>query len=123
MMAEIETDKPTNQGVPFAKKENVIIHEGQKFASPPEVEIAKALDKLGIMYAPNCLVRVGLRGMRRENKYPDFLISYRGKWGILEVDGQTYHTNSNATQDHERSRAIEQHGVSSISHGSQQRSA
>ena len=30
--------------------------------------------------------------------------------GILEVDGQTYHTPSNATKDHERTRDIEQHG-------------
>jgi hypothetical protein len=110
MLAEIETDKPTNQGYVFAKKENVIIHEGQKFSSLPEVAIAKALDKAGVMYFPNCLVRVGLPGMKRENKYPDFLITHKGKWGILEVDGQTYHTPTNATKDHERSRALEQHG-------------
>jgi very-short-patch-repair endonuclease len=43
------------------------------------------------------------------SRFPDFLICFDGKWGILEVDGQKYH-QGRATEDHERSRIMERHG-------------
>jgi very-short-patch-repair endonuclease len=85
------------------------MYTGMKFNSPPEVEIAKALERKGIMYLANCLVRVGTSN-NRSSIYPDFLIFHNNKIGWLEVDGQTYHTPRNATQDHARSRAVEIHG-------------
>lgn len=105
LLAQGETQNAHNQNS-YAKEP--IIYEGMRFSSKPEVAIAKALDKLGIMYLPNCLIRVGSIG-NRLNRFPDFLICYTGKWGILEIDGKAYHTGR-ATEDHERSRLIERHG-------------
>lgn len=105
LLAESETTQVTNQNS-YEKKP--VIYAGMKFSSPPEVKIAIALDNLGVMYLPNCLTRVGTPGSR-QNRFPDFLICYAGKWGILEIDGQSVH-KGNATEDHERSRLIERHG-------------
>lgn len=105
LLAESETKQPTNQN---SYEPKPIIYMGMRFSSQPEVEIAKALDRLGVMYLPNCLVRVGSPG-NRETRFPDFLISHKGKWGILEVDGKKYHTGR-AAEDHDRSRQIERHG-------------
>jgi hypothetical protein len=105
LLADAETGDTHNQNSYNSKP---IVYAGMRFSSPPEVEIAKALDNLGVMYLPNCLTRVGSTG-NRQNRFPDFLICYRGKWGLLEVDGQTYHSGR-ATEDHERSRLIEKHG-------------
>jgi very-short-patch-repair endonuclease len=82
--------------------------EGMRFSSEPEVRIARALERAGIMYLPNCLVRAG-QPNAMSSSFPDFLICYGGKWGILEVDGQKSHMGR-ATEDHERTRRLEGHG-------------
>lgn len=82
--------------------------QGMRFSSEPEVRIAQALDRRGVMYLPNALIRVGVPSAR-VNRFPDFLVSYQGKWGILEVDGSAYHTGRRS-EDHERARLIEKHG-------------
>lgn len=105
LLAESETQQATNQN-PYAKEP--IIYQGMKFNSPPEVKIAEALERAGVMYLPSCILRIGGRD-NRQTRIPDFLICYQGKWGILEVDGQTYHTSESATKDYERSRLIQQH--------------
>ncbi|MCI0712693.1 MAG: hypothetical protein L0154_21235 [Chloroflexi bacterium] len=105
LFAEADDGRVHNQNS-FGKKSD--FYKGMSFNSPPEVSIAKALDAKGVMYLPNCLTRVGAVDDRR-NLFPDFLICYQGRWGILEVDGRTYHTG-NATDDHNRSRLIERHG-------------
>jgi hypothetical protein len=105
LLAESETKEAvTNQNV-WEKKP--IIWNGMRFSSQPEVEIAKALEKTGVTYLPNCLVRVGAPS-NQQTLFPDFLICYKGKWGILEVDGQTYH-NGTATADYDRMRKLIQH--------------
>jgi hypothetical protein len=105
LLAEVEADVALNQN-PY--QQAAIVWKGIRFNSEPEVEIAKALERAGIMYMPNCLVRAGNpSGM--VSRFPDFLICVEGKWGILEVDGQKYHAGR-ATEDHERSRIMERHG-------------
>lgn len=105
LLAESDTQEATNQNPYDAKP---IIWQGMRFSSAPEVSIAKALDKAGITYFPNCLARLG-NSQNRLNRFPDFLICYQGKWGLLEVDGSKYHTPTNATQDHDRRRLLEQY--------------
>lgn len=104
LLAESETQEQVSNQNPYVKEP--IIWNGIKFASnsPGELAIAKALEKAGVMFLPNCLLRVGVPG-RRDTVFPDFLIAYRGKWGILEVDGQTYHKDT-ATADYERMRKL-----------------
>jgi hypothetical protein len=106
LLAESETQQVSNQN-PFGK--TTLVWQGIKFDSEGEVKIAQELDSRGIMYLPVCLARVG-SPKNRQNRIPDFLICHKGKWGILEVDGQTYHTPTNATADHDRRRVFEQHG-------------
>lgn len=105
LLAEADTQQVHNQN---SYNKDSLIYSGMRFSSPAEISIAKALDNLGVMYLPNCLVRVGGKG-NRVNRFPDFLICYQGKWGILEIDGATYHSGT-ATEDRQRSRLIERHG-------------
>lgn len=86
-----------------------------RFRSATEVKIAAALDKRGLLFFPLCRAR--LNGpLGRVNREPDFLICDDGRWGILEVDGEPYHPPQRTTQDHERDRLFQQHGVRVVSH-------
>lgn len=76
------------------------------------MRIAQCLDQAGVLFVPNGLVRLGAK--RRENRRPDFLICYLGKWGILEVDGQPYHPS--AARDHDRDRLFLTHGLRLVQH-------
>jgi hypothetical protein len=76
------------------------------FRSTYEIAIAKALSEYNLLFLPNCMARFPKEG---QNKEADFLICRDGKWGILEVDGETYHTN--AAKDHERDRLFQDHGI------------
>jgi hypothetical protein len=101
-----ETSEVYNNQNPYSKEP--IVWKGMRFNSPPEIEIAKALDEIGVMYFPNCLVRAGTP-KNRVNRFHDFLICYKGKWGVLEIDGKTYHTGR-AADDYDRMRLLNQHG-------------
>ncbi|HEX2906827.1 MAG TPA: hypothetical protein VHO69_08205 [Phototrophicaceae bacterium] len=107
LFVENETQEQVGNQNSYAK--TPLVWSGMRFNSKGEIAIAQALERLGVMYFPNCLARVGSRD-NRQTRFPDFLVCYRGKWGILEIDGATYHTPSSATDDHERRRQIEQHG-------------
>jgi len=76
------------------------------FRSPHEIEIAKALSQHDLLFLPNCMARFSPAGQRRE---ADFLVCCDGKWGILECDGDTYHTN--AARDHDRDRLFQSQGI------------
>lgn len=88
LLAEAETEVALNQN-PYQKEP--IVWKGIRFNSEPEVKIAQALERAGVMYIPNCLVRAGTPNSML-SRFPDFLICYGGKWGILEVDGQKFHS-------------------------------
>ena len=90
----------SNQGEKI-KETEPIKWEYLNFRSPPEVSIAQELKKQNIMFLPNCagLFSDGKEMLKRE---PDFLICNKGKWGILEVDGSTYHPS--AAKDHAQDR-------------------
>ena len=80
------------------------------FSSVSEVKIAQALDRIGVLFFPNCRGRLTTTEGRR-NRECDFLICYEGIWGILEVDGEPYHPASRAAQDHKRDGFFLDHGV------------
>lgn len=88
--------------------------EGLRFRSNSEVQIAIALDKLGVLFLPNCRVRLGTSEGRR-TKEADFLICCEGKWGILEVDGEESH-NGRYVQDQERDRVFKFNHIRVIEH-------
>jgi hypothetical protein len=103
----IEGKIPLNQGVPIQDKPRYT-WEYLFFRSPVEIAIAKSLDKRGVLFLPNCMSRLGLPSSR-ENREADFLVCCDSKWGILEINGDTYHTNS--AKDHNRSRLFKIHGI------------
>jgi len=101
-----------NQGTPIPNR-SVVVWKTLRFRSESERRIAIALDVSGVLYLPNCLVRLGSAGAQsscdqRATRESDFLICHEGKWGILEVDGP-FHPR--AVEDHERDRLFQTHGI------------
>lgn len=86
-----------------------------RFRSGSEIKIAQALEKMAVLFLPNCVARLGLQN-NRQNREADFLICCDGKWGILEVDGLPFHPPSRTVEDHERDRLFKVHGISLIEH-------
>jgi hypothetical protein len=89
---------------------------GFRFRSESEIQIARALDKVpGVLFFPNCKARLG-HPKNRENREPDFLVCYKGKWGVLEVDGEPTHPPSRTVEDHTRDRLFRLHGILIVEH-------
>jgi hypothetical protein len=107
MLEMIEGKRPLNQGRPYGDKPRFTWND-LYFRSPVEVSIAKELDEYKVLFLPNCMARLGINGVR-ENREADFLVCYEGKWGILEINGDTYHKN--AAKDFERIRLFTRHGI------------
>ena len=84
--------------------------ENLYFRSPPEIAIAKVLSEHEVLFLPNCMARLGSHSpVNRKNREADFLVCSDGKWGIIEVDGETIHTV--AANDHDRDRLFEEYGI------------
>lgn len=76
---------PSNQGRPFGTSK-ILTYAGLNYRTPSEVAIAKVLDQSeDILFLPNCSAVSG-----KVQKEPDFLIFFRGRVGILEVDGGSH---------------------------------
>jgi hypothetical protein len=105
----------TNQGLVGKKDNQIPVHlwNNLYFRSKTEIKIAEELDRLGVLFFPNCRGRLGKKSSR-ENREPDFLICYKGKWGILEVDSEAFHPS--AAKDHDRDRLFHGHGILVIQH-------
>jgi hypothetical protein len=86
-----------------------------RFRSESEVRIARALDKRGVFFLPNCKARLGAADGRC-NREADFLVCVGGNWGILEVDGEPFHPPSRTVEDHERDRLFKAHGIQVVEH-------
>ncbi|MEH1953643.1 pentapeptide repeat-containing protein [Nostoc sp.] len=99
----------SNQGILFNPKWRLYTWEGLRYRSKSEIEIAKALDRAGVLFIPNSLARLNSPEGRR-NLEPDFIVCHQGKWGILEVDGP-WHTPSRRVEEQERERLFRFHGI------------
>jgi hypothetical protein len=82
-----------------------------RFRSETEKRIAAALDATRVLFFPNCVGRLNV-GDGRGNREPDFLVCDRGRWGILEIDGDIFHPS--AAKDHDRDRLFEAYGIKAI---------
>ncbi len=103
-----------NQGVAI-NEGRIITWKNLRFRSQSEIRIAQALEKAGVLFLPNCTAHLrGLDGS--ENKEADFLVCHRGKWGILEVDGEPFHPPSRTVHDHERDRLFHTYGITLVQH-------
>jgi hypothetical protein len=98
----LEGKKALNQGLPIKDKE-IFYWDMLRFRAPYEISIAKALNEYNVLFFPNCMARIGAsKPTEKQFIEPDFLVCLDGKWGILEVDGETFHTT--AAKDHDRDR-------------------
>ena len=97
----------TNQGKGKGAKHK---WENLYFRSKTEIKIAEALDETGVLFLPNCKVRLNT-SEGRKNLETDFLVCYEGKWGILEVDGKPYHPPENRCQEQERERYFRHYSI------------
>lgn len=112
--AESQDSKLHNQGRDdFGGR--LVVWNTLRFRSETERRIAAALERVGVMFLPNCRVRLGPPD-KRQNREGDFLICHEGKWGILEVDGEPYHPPSRKAQEDERDRLFKLHGVRVVEH-------
>ena len=102
-----------NQGIGAEQSQYHTTWQGLKFRSTSETRVAEALEKRAVLYFPLCAARLGLRNSR-ETREPDFLVCYKGKWGILEVDGPQH--TGRAAKDHERDRLFKNHDIKVIEH-------
>jgi uncharacterized protein YjbI with pentapeptide repeats len=102
---EVQRKFLANQGI---KAKNKLTWEGLRFRSEPERKIAQVLDEMGILFFPLPSGRVmAEEGM--VTREVDFLICSKGIWGILECDGEMWHTS--AAKDHKRDNDFKRHGL------------
>lgn len=88
---------------------------GMRFRSESELRIAQALDRTGVLFLPDALMRLGAANAR-QNREADFLVCADGKWGILEVDGAPFHPDDGREAANERDQLFGQHGISIVEH-------
>ncbi|MEX1041320.1 MAG: hypothetical protein WDZ51_11845 [Pirellulaceae bacterium] len=82
--------------------------DGLLFRSKQEINLYRALKSRGVSFAPlPVFVRGGDDYQRLE---PDFLVVYQGVTAIVEVDGDTVHTESPA-EAHARTSALQHEGI------------
>ena len=109
LLEVVEGKVPLNQGIPIQNKP-LFNWNHLLFRSPHEIKIAEAFDAYKVLFLPNCMARFSSpKPQERRNKEADFLVCHEGKWGIIEVDGETTHPS--AAKDHERDRLFHLYGI------------
>ncbi|MBD2415318.1 DUF3102 domain-containing protein [Nostoc calcicola FACHB-3891] len=100
----------SNQALTFDSQVSIYTWKGLRFRSNPEVKIAIAFEQQAdVAIWPNCRGRLNTPEGRR-NLEPDFLVCYKGKLGILEVDGP-FHTPERRVEEQERERYFRNCGI------------
>jgi hypothetical protein len=95
----------------------LIHHDELRFRSQGEVAIYDELKRRDVLVFPCAAAVLGqsaaeFGGVRIEKLEPDFLVCYKGKWGILEVNGDAFHSGPVTTaKDHDRARKFKKYGL------------
>jgi hypothetical protein len=103
----------SNQGIKFYPDQKIYTWKNLHFRSITEIKIAESLDNAGVLFLPNCLSRLNTT-KGRANIESDFLVCYKGNWGILEVDGESYHPPESRFKEQERERDLKEYGIKVI---------
>jgi hypothetical protein len=103
-----------NNGVFFQEK--TILHDELRFRSKGEIAIYEELKRRDVLFLPNPAAVFGTSALEYgailKRREPDFLICLKGKWGILEINGDDFHSGIvKTTKDHERARSFQHYGV------------
>jgi len=115
---KIQKDKATddtssiNNQAQFTFKNPKISHDSLQFRSQHEIAVYEELKKKDIVFFPLPVAVFGSKMDKDKKEEPDFLICYKGKWGILEVDGSQH--EGSREKDHQRDRLFKRHGIRSI---------
>jgi hypothetical protein len=89
--------------------------EGHSFRHATEIELAKELDSRGVTFFPSAGIRVtDTTTGDRKTLEPDFLIFHHGKFGVLELDGDSHREKHYA--DAQRARIFKRQGILIIEH-------
>lgn len=101
------------------KGASTIPHDGLHFRSKTETRIYDTLQKRPVLFFPNATAVLGSKPSdpkfpNKNKREPDFLICQDGKWGILEVMGESFHSAATAMRDHDRARLFDDYGVRCI---------
>jgi hypothetical protein len=99
------TETPLNQAV-VASTAPAFQSMGLGFRSKTEVKVNGALSRTNVLFFPLPAAVVG-----NKRKEPDFLVCHGGRWGILEIHGDQYHTGETAAAEHDRARFFKRHGI------------
>lgn len=100
--------KLTNQGRVRSSNVAPLAQDGLLFRSQPEIYLYKALKSLGVSFAP---LPVFIRGGESYSRIePDFFLVHKGISLVVEVDGDTVHTETPA-EAQARIRTLQQEGV------------
>ncbi|MBR8836148.1 MAG: DUF559 domain-containing protein [Stigonema ocellatum SAG 48.90 = DSM 106950] len=108
-------------------QENAKVHApkewgGMYFRSAAEIKIAEELDKQEVLFLANSRGRVGRQGSPVSNASGwltgrvelDFLVFYKRRWMILEVDGQHHQEGSQTSRDYVRDRVLLREGIPTV---------
>jgi hypothetical protein len=99
---------PLNAGSLVSKA--ALEHDGLRFRSRAEIHIYNALKRRDVLFFPNAAAVLGGRA-EGDKKEPDFLVCLNGKWGLLEVMGEAFHSSATAIKDHDRARLFKDYGL------------
>jgi hypothetical protein len=115
ILAIIEEKQKTKPPIFTPASNHYLEWEGLSFRHNTEIELAKELERRGIMFFPSAGVRV-TNSLTDERKTlePDFLILYKGKMGILELDGESH--KEKHYSDAQRARIFKKQGISIVEH-------
>jgi hypothetical protein len=109
----ISTPTPTSTPPIYSQYKSLKEWNGHYFRHESEIEIAKELDKRQITFFPNAGCRT-MNCNQMISREPDFLIVYKGKVGILELDGSS-HCKS-VVLDHQKDRLFKKQGINVVEH-------
>lgn len=98
-----------NQALFDFKDSNKISFQGLNFRSKAEIKIYEALLRKGLLVMP---LPVMVMGIKEKYKEPDFVVCYKGRIGILDVQGKQFHPPEVAATEHEKRREFIKLGVS-----------
>jgi hypothetical protein len=116
----LSTDSPVPEALGlnncFFKRERATLHDELWFRSKGEVAIYDELKQRDVLFFPNPAAVLGTSGAEYGQQVkklePDFLICCKGKLGILEINGDSFHSGLvKTTKDHDRARLFNCYGV------------
>jgi hypothetical protein len=79
------------------------------FRTQGEIALAKEFERASVLFLPLPRAAIGATPDMRTMVEPDFVICYRGKWGVLAVDGSSH--EGRKAQDSEKDRLYHSHGI------------